>query len=113
MGQVLHARLESLRELPLVGDVRGRGLLAGIEFVADRDTREPLPRSAGMAEAFTAAALAVGLVVWPNVGHVNGTSGDLVMLAPAFIVTEEQIEEIVTLFTQALWTAAERIGAAR
>jgi adenosylmethionine-8-amino-7-oxononanoate aminotransferase len=113
MGQVLHARLESLRQLPLVGDVRGRGLLAGIELVADRDTREPLPRSAGMAEAFTAAALAAGLVVWPNVGHADGTSGDLVMLAPPFIVTEEQIEEIVTLFTQALWTAAERIGAAR
>nr|MBA3259761.1 aspartate aminotransferase family protein [Gemmatimonadales bacterium] len=113
MGQVLHRRLETLRELPLVGDVRGRGLLAGIEFVADPASREPLPRAAGMAEAFTAAALETGLVVWPNVGHADSINGDLVMLAPPFIVTEEQIEEIVTALTGALRTAAERIGAAR
>ncbi|MGH7527368.1 MAG: aspartate aminotransferase family protein [Gemmatimonadales bacterium] len=113
MGRVLHRRLESLREHPLVGDVRGRGLLAGIEFVADRATREPLPRSAGFAETFTAAALEAGLVVWPNVGHAGGGDGDLVMIAPPFIVTEEQIEEIVQLFQRALDTAGERVGAAR
>jgi hypothetical protein len=113
MGRILHQRLEALRALPLVGDVRGRGLLAGIEFVADPATREALPRSAAMAEAFTGAALEAGLVVWPNVGHADGINGDLAMLAPPFIVTEEQIEEIVSLFTQALRTAADRIGAAR
>jgi adenosylmethionine-8-amino-7-oxononanoate aminotransferase len=113
MGRVLHQLLEALRALPLVGDVRGRGLLAGIEFVADPATREPLPRSAAMAEAFTGAALEAGLVVWPNVGHADGTNGDLAMLAPPFIVTEEQIEEIVSLFTRALRVAADRIGAAR
>ncbi len=113
MGPVLQRRLQDLRELPLVGDVRGRGLLAGVEFVADRDAREPLPRSAGMAETFTAAALEAGLVVWPNVGHADGINGDLAMLAPPFIVTEQQIEDIVTLFAQALRVAADRIGAAR
>jgi adenosylmethionine-8-amino-7-oxononanoate aminotransferase len=113
MGRVFHERLEDLRVLPLVGDVRGRGLLAGVEFVADPATREPLPRAAAMAEAFTGAALDAGLVVWPNVGHADGTNGDLAMLAPPFIVTEEQIEEIVSLFTRALRKAADRIGAAR
>lgn len=113
MGPVLHQRLESLRDQPLVGDVRGRGLLASVELVADTGSREPVPRTAGLAEAFTAAALEAGLVVWPNVGHADGVNGDLVMLAPPFIVTEEQIEEIVTLFTQALRVAADRIGAAR
>ena len=113
MGRLLHRRLAALREHPLVGDVRGRGLLAGIEFVADRDTREPLPRSAAFAEAFTQAALSAGLVVWPNVGHADGHNGDLVMLAPPFIVTEDQIDEIVELFTRALRAAAERAGATR
>ena len=113
MGRVLHRRLESLRELPLVGDVRGRGLLAGIEFVADQNSREPLPRAATFAETFTAAALEAGLVVWPNVGHADGTRGDLAMLAPPFVVTEEEIEEMVSLFTRALRTAADKIGAAR
>jgi adenosylmethionine-8-amino-7-oxononanoate aminotransferase len=113
MGRLLHGKLQALRELPLVGDVRGRGLLAGVEFVADQATREPMPRAAGMAEAFTSAALDAGLVVWPNVGHADGTNGDLVMLAPPFIVTEEQIEDIVTMFIQALRVAADRVGAAR
>jgi adenosylmethionine-8-amino-7-oxononanoate aminotransferase len=113
MGQVLHRRLAALRGHPLVGDVRGRGLLAGIEFVADPSTREPLPRATAFAETFTAAALDAGLVVWPNVGHADGTRGDLALLAPPFVVTEEEIEEMVARFTRALLTAADRIGAAR
>ena len=113
MGRVLHARLATLRELPLVGDVRGRGLLAGIEFVADRATREPLPRSARFAETFTEAALEAGLVVWPNVGHADGQRGDLAMLAPPFVVTEQEIDEMVELFARALRAATERIGVSR
>ena len=50
MGRVLHARLATLRAHALVGDVRGRGLLAGVELVADRESREALPRSAAAAE---------------------------------------------------------------
>jgi hypothetical protein len=102
MGAVLHHALETLRELPHVGDVRGRGLLAGVEFVADLETREPFPRATRFAERFTRAALDAGLVVWPNTGHANGSDGDLVMLAPPFIVTEEEIGEIVSRFSVAL-----------
>jgi adenosylmethionine-8-amino-7-oxononanoate aminotransferase len=113
MGRVLHRRLQALRDLPLVGDVRGRGLLAGIELVADPTTREPLPRSARLAESLTEAALEEGLVVWPNIGHADGRNGDLVMLAPPFIVTEDQIDEILELLTRALRRAADRVGATR
>lgn len=113
MGRVLHRRLAELRDLPLVGDVRGRGLLAGIEFVSDPETREPLPRSARFAEMFTDSALEEGLVVWPNVGHADGHNGDLVMLAPPFIVTEDQIDHMLELLTRALRRAADRVGATR
>lgn len=113
MGQLLQGRLEALRELPLVGDVRGRGLLAGVEFVADRSTREPLPREARFAETFTAAALEAGLVVWPNIGHADGTRGDLALLAPPYVVSHEEIDEMIELFARAVRTAADRIGAAR
>jgi adenosylmethionine-8-amino-7-oxononanoate aminotransferase len=102
MGIVFHRALEKLRDLPYVGDVRGRGLLAGIEFVADAQTREPFPRAAHFAERLTRAALDAGLIVWPNVGHANGVDGDLVMLAPPFVITEEEIGEIVSRFTAAL-----------
>lgn len=113
LGRVLHRRLAALRSLPLVGDVRGRGLLAGIEFVADPATREPLPRSARFAETLTEAALEEGLVVWPNVGHADGRNGDLVMLAPPFIVTEDQIDEMLERLTRAVRLAADRVGATR
>ncbi len=102
MGRVLHERLAPLTQLPHVGDVRGRGLLAGIEFVEDKGTRAPFPRAARFAESFADAALDAGLTVWPNVGHADGTNGDLAMVAPPFIVTEEEIGELVTRFKQAL-----------
>jgi adenosylmethionine-8-amino-7-oxononanoate aminotransferase len=107
MGRILHERLAPLAQLPHVGDVRGRGLLAGIEFVEDKATRAPFPRSARFAETFADAALDAGLTVWPNVGHADGTSGDLAMIAPPFIVTEEEIGEIVTRFVAALKKTTE------
>jgi adenosylmethionine-8-amino-7-oxononanoate aminotransferase len=98
---VLHERLAGLAQLPHVGDVRGRGLLAGIEFVEDKATRNPFPRAARFAEAFTEAAQQAGLVVWPNVGHADGVNGDLVVVAPPFIITEQEIDQLVTRFTVA------------
>ena len=112
IAPAFHQRLAGLREFPCVGDVRGRGLLAGIEFVADPATRRPFPRSARFAETFAAAALEAGLVVWPNVGQADGTDGDLAMLAPPFVVTHGEIELIAQRFGQALRATVERIGAA-
>jgi adenosylmethionine-8-amino-7-oxononanoate aminotransferase len=110
MGRLLHERLRKLLDLPHVGDVRGRGLLAGIEFVEDTGSRAPFPRSARFAETFTDAALVAGLTVWPNVGHADGTSGDLVMVAPPFIVSETEIDEIVDRLTVALEGTLRVIG---
>ena len=80
----------------------GRGLLAGVELVADKESRAPFPRAAHVAESLARAALDAGLVVWPNVGHANGTDGDLVMLAPPFTITEREIDEIVERFREAM-----------
>ena len=102
MGAVLHTQLQQLRALPCVGDVRGRGLLAGIEFVEDKTTRTPFPRTMGFAETFAAAALDLGLIIWPNAGQLGDGTGDLVMLAPPFVIAEDQIGEIVALLSQAL-----------
>ena len=108
MGARLHARLQQVRDLPSVGAVRGRGLLAGIEFLDEG--QGPLPRTLRFAETFADQALEAGLVVWPNVGHVDGTSGDLVMLAPPFIVTEAELDEIVARFTIALERTRSAVG---
>jgi adenosylmethionine-8-amino-7-oxononanoate aminotransferase len=106
IAPLFHRKLGALRELPHVGDVRGRGLLAGVEIVQDKETRAPFSREAHVAERLTAAALGAGLVVWPNVGHADGKNGDLLMLAPPFIVTEEEIDLIV----ERLGTAIDSAG---
>lgn len=102
MGDVLHRKLRTLLDLPSVGDVRGLGLLAGIEFVADKKTKAPFPRRMKFAETFVSAAMDAGLVVWPNVGHADGENGDLVMVAPPFTISESEIDEIVARFKTAL-----------
>jgi adenosylmethionine-8-amino-7-oxononanoate aminotransferase len=113
MGRVLHQRLQELHAFACVGDVRGRGLLAGIEFVEDKVTRRPFPPSARFAESFAANALDLGLVVWPNAGHLADGSGDLAMLAPPFVIDEQQIGEMVALFGRAVEQTAVQVGAAR
>lgn len=102
MGEVFHRKLAALRELPHVGDVRGRGLLAGIEFVADKGSRAPWPRKLKFAETFSEQALAAGLMTWANMGQADGTNGDLSCLAPPFVIEESEIDELVRRFTVAL-----------
>lgn len=102
LGTVLHHKLGALRDVPHVGAIRGRGLLAGIEFVEDTSTGTPFPRSARFAETLTRAALDAHLIVWPNVGHANGIEGDLMMIAPPFVVTEDEIDQIVDRLASAI-----------
>lgn len=102
VGLTLQTALSPLRDLPHVGDVRGRGMLAAIEFVEDKDTRAPFPRSAHFAETFTDAALDAGLTVWPNTGHADGINGDLACIAPPFIITDGEIMTLVARLRTAL-----------
>lgn len=111
MGDILQEKLDALRELPAVGDVRGIGMLAGVEFVADKKTKKPFPRSLKMAETLVAAAQAQGLVLWPNVGHADGENGDLVMIAPPFVITPSEIDMIVRRLGKALELTLDKIGA--
>ncbi len=113
IAPAFHAALATLAELPHVGDVRGRGLLAGIELVEDRETRAPFPRALHVAEAVADAALDLGLVVWPNVGQADGTNGDLLLLAPPFIVGPTEIELMVTRLRAALERTIVPLLAAR
>ena len=94
--------LAPVRAQPMVGDVRGIGLLAGVELVADRVTRAPFPRSVKLAERATQAALDHGLVVWPNTGHLAGGDGDILMLAPPFTISDSECHDIGTRLCAAL-----------
>jgi adenosylmethionine-8-amino-7-oxononanoate aminotransferase len=83
--------LESLQDLSAVGDVRGIGLLWGVEFVADKTTKRPFPPETNFAGRIGAAAAKRGLLVYPMQGSVDGVSGDHLLLAPPAIITPDQI----------------------
>ena len=106
----VRARGAQLRELliqrlgphPHVGDIRGRGLFCGVEFVSDRKTKTPLPGSAKLAQKLKDAAMAEGLMIYPASGCVDGVLGDHVLIAPPYIVSAGEIEIIVERFEKAL-----------
>ena len=102
MGDVLGRLILPLSDRRHVGDVRGRGLLWGIELSADKGARRPFPRNERRAERVAARAFADGLVTYPSGGCADGTNGDVVMLAPPFVVTEAQLREMAAILERAL-----------
>jgi adenosylmethionine-8-amino-7-oxononanoate aminotransferase len=98
VGAVLQKALRSqLSAHPNVGNVEGIGMLAGVEFVQDKASKQPFERKAKVVERFVQTAFDRGLIVWPNTGHANGTDGDLVMIGPPLVASEAEIDELVTL----------------
>lgn len=102
MGEKALALLLKLTSHPHVGDVRGRGLMLGLELVADKGTRKPFPRAAKKAEALAARCFENGLVVYPGAGCATGTEGDLVMVAPPLVITEAELEELAFILDRSL-----------
>ena len=78
-----------------MGDVRGLGMLIGVELVRDRETKEPFPRRNSVTERIVAAARDAGLLLYSSTGHVDGTNGDLVMLGPPFVLTDDEAALLV------------------
>ncbi len=112
-GARLQERLhEALDEDPAVGEIRGRGLLVGIELVADRDSRRPFPRTSRVTEAVVRAARELGVLVYSSTGAADGVDGDLIVLGPPFIVTGEEIDRIVEVLVQAISQATADARAA-
>jgi adenosylmethionine-8-amino-7-oxononanoate aminotransferase len=106
IGAALRSALAALRSSPIVGDIRGKGLLLGVEFVRN-GTREPFPPNLNVAERIRLAALEQGVAVYPTQGCVDGNAGDHVLLAPPFILDDKEIREIV----RALEYAVARVAA--
>lgn len=98
MGAFLHEQLrERILPLPFVGCVAGQGLLAGVEFVKDKASKQPFDRSAKIVEGFVSTALDRGLTLWPNVGHADGTHGDLIVMGPPLVLNRQQTVELVDI----------------
>lgn len=90
---------------PHVGDIRGRGLFQGIELVADRDSKTPFDPARKIAAKIKTAAFEAGMICYPMSGTIDGQTGDHVLLAPPFIISDAQIDELVEKLSGAIETA--------
>jgi adenosylmethionine-8-amino-7-oxononanoate aminotransferase len=104
-GASLKIALETLRDLDAVGDVRGLGLLCGIEFVADRKTKAPFAPENDFAGLVGQACLRRGLLVYPMQGCVDGVAGDHLLIAPPAVISAEEIRWAVEQIRAAVLAA--------
>ena len=110
-GTHLSRRLrERFGNHPFVGDVRGRGLLQGVELVADRGTKEAFDPKLKMHARVKREAMARGLMVYPMGGTVDGARGDHVLIAPPFIVDDGAVDTIVERLGEAVDASTKQIG---
>jgi adenosylmethionine-8-amino-7-oxononanoate aminotransferase len=104
LQSLLRERLDSHAH---VGEIRGRGLLVGLEFVQNRETREPYPRVARLTESVVRAARERGVLVYSGTGVANGLDGDTILLGPPFVVTDDELIRISDAVTDAIAAAIE------
>ncbi len=93
-----------------VGDIRGRGLMVGVELVRERDTKAPFPRAAKLTEAVVRIARDAGLLLYSGTGNANGVDGDTILLGPPFVITDEELVRIAEGLGDALDRALAGLG---
>jgi adenosylmethionine-8-amino-7-oxononanoate aminotransferase len=109
-GERLRALLaERFGAHPHVGEVRGRGLLQGLEVVADRASKQPFAPQHRLHARIKSAAMARGLLCYPMGGTLDGRAGDHLLLAPPFIVSDGELEEIVLRLGAAIDAALDQV----
>jgi adenosylmethionine-8-amino-7-oxononanoate aminotransferase len=108
--QLMSLLQERLGQHAHVGDIRGRGLFIGLEFVADRETKETFAPELNVAGRLKAATFENGLICYPSGGTADGTRGDHVLLAPPFIISEAQLDELVEKLDKSLTQVLDAVN---
>jgi hypothetical protein len=114
------AKGERLRDLltarlsdhPNVGEIRGRGLMLGLELVADRATKAAVPRAARLTEAVVRIARDGGVLVYSGTGNADGVNGDLILLGPPFVISDDELVRLADGVASAIAGAVAAIEAA-
>jgi adenosylmethionine-8-amino-7-oxononanoate aminotransferase len=102
MGKRLLAGLESLRSLPVVGDVRGLGMMCGVELVEDQATRKP---AIGLGPRVVGEAMKRGLIIRQRGGGGTPVSGDSLCIAPPLMTPEATLDRIVNIVGESIQAA--------
>ncbi|WP_447774200.1 aminotransferase family protein [Variovorax boronicumulans] len=109
LSQYLEASSARLADCSLVGDIRGRGLVRGVELVADKKTKRPFDRQERVSERVAKAAAAHGVLLLTGNGAADGVNGDTVVMAPPYVATETDIDLMVSALEEALNEVAAQI----
>ena len=83
-----------------IGDIRGKGLMWGMEFVANRSSREPYPPTLNLTSKIVQECFANGLIVYPSQKFLWGTTGDSIMIAPPLIISKQEMDELLDRLSQ-------------
>jgi len=102
LGEYFHGKLKALYDHPSVGDVRGMGIFAGVEFVKDKESKEPFPPELRYYSRVVDKCFQNGLLVYPGIGTVDGVRGDHIQVAPPLVITRDEIDEIVELLDRSI-----------
>ncbi len=97
VGDYFLEQLQGLLQYRCIGDVRGKGMMIGFEFVADKATKAPFPPEREMSRVFSELTFERGLITYPCAGTVRGVAGDTILMAPPLITTTAQIDEIMAI----------------
>ncbi|NMB54336.1 MAG: aminotransferase class III-fold pyridoxal phosphate-dependent enzyme [Leptolinea sp.] len=110
-GRELQTGLKNLQKKHgIIGDVRGKGLMVGFEFVKEAKSRETFPPRMKVSDLFEKIALNNGLVTYPCTGSVDGVMGDMIMLAPPLIISADQISEMIQIIDQSISELEQKLS---
>lgn len=110
MGDLMLDRLKPLEELPIVGEVRGKGLLIGLEFVKDKVSRQPFDPAQNVTGQIVESAFEKGVLVMPGApGLVNGVAGDHIAISPPFTISEEEVQQTVDVLGESIAEVASKL----
>ncbi|MCA1030348.1 aspartate aminotransferase family protein [Bacillus timonensis] len=103
MGNYLFKKLKKLQnKYSIIGDVRGKGLLIGVEFVTDVINKLPFHKEVDLTNHIIGKAFSNGLIVYPASSGVEGIEGDAILIAPPLTITSEEVEELISLFERTI-----------
>jgi 4-aminobutyrate aminotransferase-like enzyme len=106
--------LQKLQDLAvnveMIGDVRGKGLMIGVEFVADAKTKRPFSPTAAVTSKVVKKAREKGLLIYPASAGNEGVQGDAVIISPPFVITKEEIDQLVIIFKDTMTTIQNEIS---
>jgi adenosylmethionine-8-amino-7-oxononanoate aminotransferase len=102
VGAYFLERLHEMLRYRTIGDVRGKGMMLGFEFVTDKETKAPFLPANETSRIFSELTFERGLITYPCAGTVRGVAGDTILMAPPLITTPAQVDEMMDILHESM-----------